>query len=302
MHHVEILDGAMSTALENKGCDLHDPLWTAKILLENPERIKEVHKDYFDAGADAGITCSYQATIPGFMKLGFDKGQAEHLISLSVQLLLEARDEWYILHPEREYPLCLGSVGPYGAYLADGSEYHGHYGVSRQSLYTFHQRRIELLHEAGADCILFETQPSLEEVKVEMAIADALDISYWIGFSCKDDAHICEGDPIKDCVKTVSEHKNCKRVGVNCCDPLWVENLIKEIQMGCDLPIFVYPNSGMEYDVKTKSWQKPKHFISFEQLALDWYRQGAIMVGGCCSTTAKEIRQIAKARDIYEKE
>ena len=159
-----VLDGAMSTPLENMGIDLNTKLWTAKVLADQPEMVKQVHKNYFKAGADCGITCSYQATVPGLMDIGYTKEQAEELIAKSVEIFLEAREEWWQEEGEKAghtWPLCLASVGPYGAYLADGSEYRGHYEVSEETLYEFHKHRMELLWEAGAD-LLLKTLDALE--------------------------------------------------------------------------------------------------------------------------------------------
>lgn len=89
---IMVIDGSMSTSLEALGCDLNDSLWTAKALAECPGLVEQVHRDFFRAGADCGITCSYQATIPGLMAKGYPLAQGEALISRSVALFLQARD------------------------------------------------------------------------------------------------------------------------------------------------------------------------------------------------------------------
>lgn len=186
---VMVIDGSMSTALEQLGCDLNDSLWTAKALDQQPELVRQVHENYFAAGADCGITCSYQATIPGLMAKGHTLAEAENLITRSVELFREARERWWQRSGRadgRAWPLCLGAVGPYGAYLADGSEYRGNYGVSEDVLRDFHRRRMELLWQAGADLLLIETQPSLAEAKVELSIAEELGAEAWVSFSCRD--------------------------------------------------------------------------------------------------------------------
>ena len=180
---IMVIDGSMSTPLERMGADLNDELWTAGILRDQPELIKKVHLDYFRAGADCGITASYQATIPGLIKKGMTEAEAEDIIASSVRIFREARDEWWEAEGEasgREYPLCLGSVGPYGAYLADGSEYRGNYGISDDELRVFHRRRMELLKDAGADMLLIETIPSRREAMIAQDLAEELDIDYWI--------------------------------------------------------------------------------------------------------------------------
>lgn len=184
-----LLDGSMSTPLEAMGCDLNDPLWTARALAERPELVQKVHLDYFRAGADAGITDSYQATIPGLTERGYSLREAEDLIARSVELFLEARRVWWEEEGRssgRPMPLCLGSVGPYGAYLADGSEYRGNYGVSDQVLRDFHRRRMEILWEAGADLLALETMPSLHEACIAADLAEELGADYYVSFSCRD--------------------------------------------------------------------------------------------------------------------
>ncbi|MEW8975873.1 MAG: homocysteine S-methyltransferase family protein, partial [Exiguobacterium sp.] len=118
-----ILDGALATELEQKGFDLNDPLWSARLLIEAPEQIERVHHDYFEVGADVAITSSYQASIEGFKQRHITTEEAQALIRQTVTLAQDARTR-----SGKSAALIAGSVGPYGAYLADGSEYRGHYG------------------------------------------------------------------------------------------------------------------------------------------------------------------------------
>ncbi|MCC8059744.1 MAG: homocysteine S-methyltransferase [Clostridiales bacterium] len=298
-----VIDGSMSTALEKLGANLNSRLWTAKALAETPELVKQVHLDYFRAGADCGITCSYQATIPGLMENGYTEDEAKKLIAKSVSIFQEARDEWWKAEGResgRSYPLCLAGIGPYGAYLADGSEYRGRYGVSEAELRAFHQERMEILWDAGADLLLIETQPSLKEVLIEARIAEEMGADYWVSFSCCDGRHINEGNRIRDCVKTLmTDHPHLKMVGVNCTKPEYIGQLIGELKRETTLPIAVYPNSGEEYDPVTKTWHGKGDSKSFGEYALDYYRCGTTAVGGCCTTIDEHIRQVVSARDQY---
>lgn len=298
-----VIDGSMSTALEHLGADLTSDLWTAMTLARQPELVRQVHMDYFRAGADCGITCSYQATIPGLMKHGFSQEEAEKIITSSVSVFLEAREEWWRTEGEpagRAYPLCLAGVGPYGAYLADGSEYTGRYGVSDQTLYDFHRRRMELLWNAGADLLLIETQPSLREALIEAQIAEELGADYWISFSCRDGERTCEGNLVRECAKELSHgHPHLKMIGVNCTKPEYIQGLIKEMREATDLPIGVYPNSGETYDPVTKTWTHDACCMDFGAWALEYMRAGAVAVGGCCTTAGQHIRQVAEARAAF---
>ena len=302
---IMVIDGSMSTALEHLGADLNSKLCTARALAESPELVRRVHLDYFRAGADCGITCSYQATIPGLTANGYTREEAETLIARSVEIFIEARQQWWEEEGEkagRAWPLCLAGIGPYGAYLADGSEYRGKYGVGDDVLDSFHRRRMEILHQAGADILLIETQPSLHEALLAAGIAEELGADYWISFSCADEKHICEGDPIRKCAEVFAEgHPHLKMIGVNCTKPVYISGLIKELRAGLQtagstLPIGVYPNSGEEYDPVTKSWHGTGDAKNFGEYALDYMRAGADAVGGCCTTVASHVEQVVAAR------
>lgn len=302
-NQIMVIDGSMSTALEALGADLNNDLWTAKTLANRPELVRQVHINYFKAGADCGITCSYQATLPGLMKHGYTEHESEAIIKRSVEVFLEARSQWWDSEGKnsgRSYPLCLGSVGPYGAYLADGSEYTGRYDIDSESLKKFHRRRIELLHEAGADMILFETQPSMNEVLIEAGIAEELNLDYWVSFSCKDGKHINEGDMISECAQKLSEgYSHLRMIGVNCTKPEYIVSLIHELKESTHLPIAVYPNSGEVYDPETKTWSHSENALDFGEYALSYMKAGAVAVGGCCTTTENHIRQVSEARKLF---
>ena len=309
---IMVIDGSMSTALEHLGADLNSKLWTARALAESPDLVRQVHLDYFRAGADCGITCSYQATIPGLTANGYTQEEAERLIARSVEIFREARQQWWEEEGKqagRVWPLCLAGIGPYGAYLADGSEYRGRYGVSDEVLDRFHRRRMEILREAGADILLIETQPSLHEALLAAGIAEEFGADYWISFSCMDEKHICEGDRIRDCAKAFAkDHPHLQMIGVNCTKPVYIAGLVKELRAGLQdaagdggrmIPIGVYPNSGEEYDAVTKTWHGTGDARSFGEYAMDYMKAGADAVGGCCTTVASHVEQVVDARKQF---
>ncbi|PGP51848.1 homocysteine S-methyltransferase, partial [Bacillus thuringiensis] len=195
-HSIMLLDGALATELEAHGCNLDDPLWSARVLLENPELIYQVHSDYFRAGADCAITASYQATISGFSTRGIQEQEALELIKKTVLLARRARDDFWKENTQtnRPKPLVVASVGPYGAYLADGSEYVGNYVVTDKTLADFHRSRMSALIEAGADLLAFETIPSLQEARVLDTLLREFPETYaWLSFSLKNEKEISEG-------------------------------------------------------------------------------------------------------------
>ena len=236
----------------------------------------------------------------------YTEAQAEALITRSVTLFLEAREQWWEAEGKnsgRVYPLCLAGIGPYGAYLADGSEYTGAYDITPDELRAFHQRRMELLWQAGADLLLIETQPSLAEALIEAQISEEMEADYWISFSCRDGLYTNAGDSIVDCARAfASGHPHCRMIGVNCTPPEHLASLVRALRSACDLPIAVYPNSGQTYDADTKTWQGVQDQTSFYEYALRWMEAGARMVGGCCRTHVPHIQQIVQARQTFLRE
>lgn len=296
-----VIDGSMSTALEHMGCRLKDKLWTARVLAEHPEFVKEVHLQYLRAGADCHITCSYQATLPGLVESGFTEAEAEQIIRRSVRVFREARETWWEQedgkHAGRVYPIGLAGIGPYGAYLANGAEFTGRYGVDDDTLTAFHESRIRFLLAEKPDYLLFETMPCFREVMLATELAERLDADYWVSFSCLDGRHICEGDEIRRCAEILAaERPHLKAVGVNCVKPRYVESLIHELKAGCTLPVVVYPNSGETWEPVKKIWYGGAEQVSFGEYARRYYAAGADAVGGCCTTVDSHIRQVAQAR------
>lgn len=294
---VLVIDGALATELERRGCDLQDDLWSARILLEQPEMIKQVHLDYFKAGADCAITASYQATVEGFARRGLREEEAIDLIQLSVRLARQARDEFWAEAANRTgrpKPFVAASVGPYGAFLADGSEYRGNYGLSEKDLMDFHRPRMKALIEAGADMLACETIPTFVEAQaIGKLLKEFPDITAWISFSGRDEEHISEGQVFADCVKQLEDHRQIAAIGVNCTSPTYIPALIRAAKQVTQKPVLVYPNSGEKYDAGRNEWDGKPVLNSFGEQARQWYDAGARLIGGCCRTTPEDIRLIA---------
>jgi homocysteine S-methyltransferase len=309
-----ILDGALATELERRGADLRDPLWSAKVLLEQPGLIREVHLDYFEAGADVATTASYQATFAGFARRGIDGVRAAALMRASVQCAASARDEFWAIDSNRLgrlRPLVAASVGPYGAMLADGSEYRGQYGLSIDALMNFHRPRIRELAAAGPDLFALETIPGLDEaVALARVLEEFPTMSAWLAFSCKDGTHSSEGQPIRDCVAAIEGFPQIVSVGVNCTAPEHMLPLLAEMRVRTDKPLLAYPNAGGRYDAGGRQWLEtpatpgsPATPVTldgasapasagFAAAARHWHDAGAQLIGGCCRTTPDDIRAI----------
>ncbi|KEY60270.1 homocysteine S-methyltransferase [Serratia sp. DD3] len=291
-----VLDGALATELEARGCDLSDPLWSAKVLIENPQLIYQVHLDYFNAGAQCAITASYQATPQGFQRRGLNEQQSLALIAKSVKLAQQARDDYLAQQPQALPLLIAGSVGPYGAYLANGSEYRGDYHLPPNEMAAFHRPRIAALAKAGVDLLACETLPSLAELQALLKLLHEFPtLGAWFSFTLQDSHHLSDGSPLKLVMERLADNPQVLAVGINCIALDSVTPALQQLATLSDKPLVVYPNSGEHYDAVSKTW----HGCGTEQNQLnsqirEWQRAGARLIGGCCRTTPADIQAIAQ--------
>ena len=284
-----MLDGGLATELENRGADLDDDLWSARILIDAPEMIRQVHTEFLRAGADIIATSSYQASFEGFKKVGYGHEQAGQLMRLSVDLALLARENFWAqgeFRHQRIRPLVAASIGPYGACLHDGSEYHGNYGLDKKALIEFHRPRMAVLADTAADLFAFETIPSLREAEALLELLQEFPGKFaWLSFSCKDQKHVSHGESFSDCVTLAQGSSQVVAVGLNCTAPEFATGLL-ESAGETTIPLVVYPNSGEKWNPEGKQW-------TGEQCAtlpvLEWYEAGARLIGGCCRTSISDI-------------
>ncbi|XP_056102349.1 homocysteine S-methyltransferase YbgG isoform X1 [Rhinichthys klamathensis goyatoka] len=292
-----ILDGGLATELEASGFQLQgDPLWSARLLHTNPQAIKDVHYRFLQSGSDVITTATYQATIEGFVKyLGLRPEEAQQMMMSGVQLAKETVREFMSYSPKsenRREPLVAGSVGPYGAFLHDGSEYTGAYEdkMTLEELKDWHRPQIQCLVKAGADLVAMETIPGLKEAEALVEVLKEFpEIKAWLSFSCKDIHNISSGRSFSEAVQVACRSTQLVAVGVNCCPASLVKPLLESAKSHkkADLSWVVYPNSGERWDPKT-GWITEKQ-TSFAKLSLDWKEQGALWIGGCCRVGPADI-------------
>jgi homocysteine S-methyltransferase len=294
-----VIDGALATELEARGADLADPLWSARVLLEQPALIAQVHTDYFAAGADIAIAATYQATVQGFASRGLDRAAAESLIRRAVAMACEARDTFWAdpaNRTGRTRPLVAASVGPFGAFLADGSEYRGDYALDEDALVAWHRDRFALLADSGADLLACETIPCAAEARALLHLLDEHPRARaWLTFSARDEAHLSSGECFDAIAAVVGAHPQVIAVGINCTAPAHVTALIRAARAVTDTPIIVYPNAGETYDPETKRWAPTVACVPFVDSARVWQLAGATAIGGCCRTTPSDIAALVRA-------
>jgi homocysteine S-methyltransferase len=281
---VVVSDGGLATELQARGHDLSDALWSARLLLDDPHEIAAVHSDFFRAGARIATTASYQASFDGFSARGLSRDDTARLLRRSVELAVSARDEagpggW-----------VAASVGPYGAALADGSEYRGRYGLTVKQLQDWHESRMQLLAEAGADLLALETVPDIDEAEALLVLVRRLGMPAWLSYTI-DDGRTRAGQPLAEAFGLAAEVPEIVAVGVNCCAP---DEVLPAVALAVQTgkPVIVYPNSGEYWDAARREWTGPARYSA--ALAAQWAAAGARIVGGCCRVRPADIAAIAR--------
>lgn len=281
-----VLDGGLATELEARGFDLDDALWSARLLLEDPEALSDVHRAYVAAGAELVIAATYQASFEGFEARGVGRARAERLFLRAIRLARESGARY-----------VAASIGPYGAAMANGSEYSGDYpGIDRAGLALWHRERFALLAASDADLLACETLPHGDEVRALVELAsEHPERAVWFSFSCRDEHTLRDGTPVRELAAECAALPNAVAVGINCTAPRHVEGLVAELRSACELPIVVYPNSGEAYDVTTHSWSGERDVASLVQQSLRWRELGVQALGGCCRTDPEFVRSLSRA-------
>ncbi|MEU1973321.1 homocysteine S-methyltransferase [Microbacterium sp. NPDC019599] len=283
-----VLDGGLGTLLESRGNDLSSSLWSAQLLLDRPREIRAAHAEFFEAGARVAITSSYQVGYEALEAEGLDAEAVDLLLTRSVLLARHARDDAGLAG--RAW--IAASVGPYGATLADGSEYTGDYGLTVAELRSWHRRRLQALAAAGPDILAIETIPSLAEVEALTAELEGLGTPAWVSVTAAGGA-LRSGDALTDAFAVAAASPYVVAVGVNCCDASEVGAALEVAASVTDKPLVAYPNSGEAWDARRRAWTGRSEPL--EDHVRSWVAAGARLVGGCCRVSPAEIRAVAAA-------
>ncbi|KAJ3599262.1 hypothetical protein NHX12_033225 [Muraenolepis orangiensis] len=298
-----ILDGGLATDLEAQGLKLQgDPLWSARLLHSNPQAIRDAHYRFLVSGADVVSTATYQASVNGFVKhLDMSWESAQELMMSGVHLAQEAVQRFVSSNKDtgRGRPLVAGSVGAFGAFLLDGSEYSGAYAekMSIEELKSWHRPQVGCLVSAGADLVAFETIPSVKEAEALLELLREFpSCRAWLSFSCKDGRSLCDGSLFLEAVRMAHRSSQLVAVGVNCCSPALVKPLLESVSQlrSPALPWVVYPNSGEQWDTLSGWKASGAKVPSVAELSQEWIKQGAAMIGGCCRISPAHIAELRK--------
>ncbi len=276
------LDGGLSTALENNGNNLKTSLWSGELIRSKPDEITRAHLDFINAGSQIIITSSYQISYLGCEKRGWSDLQVEQALRDSTSLAKAAVNK-----SGRDVKIA-ASVGPYGAALADGSEYKGDYGLNKSALKDFHARRLDILISTSPDYLALETMPDTFEVEVLVELLKDCPIPYWISYSCKEGNQTNAGQSFQSAIDVAEA---AALIGINCTKPELITELMRSAKSS--KPFVIYPNSGRIWDADKKIWTGSARSGFSNKLIQEWVEAGAQIIGGCCGIGANEINELS---------
>lgn len=289
-----VLDGGLATLLERHGHDLTSGRWSARLLHDDPDAVQAAHAEYFSAGAQVATTASYQASFEGFAAAGLSTRDTTRLLRRSCEVADAARRAFERPHGSRAW--VAASVGPYGAMLADGSEYLGDYGLTVAELRRWHRPRLQVLMQAVtdglADVLAVETIPCAVEAEAVLAELDGSGVPAWLSLTCAG-GRTRAGEPAADVFALARGVAEVIAVGVNCCDAAEAEDLVGDAVAASGLPGVVYPNSGEDWDAGRRRWAGDPTFTA--DAVTGWREAGARLVGGCCRVGPPQVAAISAA-------
>ena len=287
---IKLLDGSLSYPLENKGINLNTRLWTAQVLIDDPHILSEIHSKYVKCGVDYISTSSYQLSHDALLQLGYRKKEINKIFKRSVDLAVKA--------VEKKEIEIVGSFGPFGSLLADGSEYTGKYKYDDLIIKDYHKNNFKVINNQKLDIILYETIPSLKEIKIILDVIKYSQKKFWISMTCNKNLKLRDNSSLKEACKILSEMDNISVIGVNCIDPLITSDIIKKLKDYSSKKILVYPNSGEKYNSYTKKWDGESSINN--ELIKDWISLSPDIIGGCCRVGYDKISKMRSLIDNNE--
>lgn len=291
INKIKLLDGSMSFPLEQLGYNLKNKLWTGMALISDPDIIKNIHKDYINAGADYISTSTYQVSYDRLQNMGYKSSEIKKVFQKSVDLVKEAIKE---SRSKKEIKI-VGSFGPFASYDPNASEYVGKYNSTDDEIKNFHLNNINIIEETDLDIILYETIPCLREIEILSKVLSQTNKEIWISITCNENIEFRDGSSFKEACKIISQIEQITTMGINCFSPLLVEKALKELKKYSNKKTLVYPNSGEKYNPKDKYWSGKNEFNNL--MIKNWLSLSPDIIGGCCRVGYNNIKKMREEID-----
>lgn len=281
-----VIDGGLSTALELLGADISGPLWTAQTVIDDPALLERAHRSFVESGADIIATASYQCGTKQFEAIGLTSKEARDALASMTSIARRAVEGTSVA--------VAASVGPFGASLANGSEYNGRYGVEWQIVEDYHREKLAILVDSGPDLIAIETIPLADEALLIAEILEELGAPpAWFSFGFADETQTYGLDGVDNAVLAIAGYADLVAIGMNCTHPRYVDSLLASMnELASGIPLIVYPNHGREWDAVARCWIGDSISISSVETVRRWIERGARFIGGCCGVDPDDIAHL----------
>lgn len=268
----------MGTLLDSRGYDLPAPVWSAKILEEEPEAITNIHREYLDAGAQLLTTATFRTTEYVYQQVGTPK-IAKDLNSRAVQCARDAIGD-------QENRFVAGSIAP----IEDC--YRPDMVPERETLYSEHRKQAEWLVDAGVDCLLFETMNSIGEAAVCGRIGEELGTPTFISYTANSVDTILSGEPVRDAMESAAQF-NSLGVLINCTRPEITAAILSQYSGTVDMPLGGYANLGLSNPEQGGTISGTLAPEEYAKIVSRWPIDNLALVGACCGSTPEHIRALA---------
>lgn len=312
-NNILLLDGGQGTELEKKGVSISHPLWsTLPFITKNKthlEAIKEMYRDFAEAGSNALMTITYQASFSSMKKYSEGLVNSEEDYAAFLDYVIGFTDRECIT-PDK---YLVGSVGPYAGLLSNGAEYSGYYGEGKIDFIDYYSPQVKhFALSPRIDLIGIETIPNIDEFKALLSPEfSRLSFSkpYYISVTTDSNGCLRDGTSLNEICRAIKQSAsllpdNFVFFAINCVEFLHCVEILQSLNdclemQGVDRRFRfrgAYPNSGEIYHGGTHSWSSNPYAgpeDTWENLTLGLLSQECLMLGGCCRTGSEEIRQMA---------
>jgi len=280
-----LCDGAMGTVLYARGIFINRCY--DELNLSDPSLILSIHEEYLQGGAEILETNTFGANRFRLGRHGLASRTAE-INEAGVRLARQAAE--HLKDKQAGDAWVAGSVGPLGVHL----EPLGKTGLEEARAAFAEQ--IAALASAGADMLMIETMPALNEAREALLAAKetAPELPVFVMVTVDDDGNCLDGSSPEHAATLLTEW-GADAIGCNCSTgPATVLTAIEAMRAVTSLPLVAMPNAGMPRAVEGRNIYlcSPEYMASFARKAI---KAGAQFVGGCCGTTPNHIRAMKSA-------
>ena len=305
-HGPVVLDGATGTELERRGVPCELPLWSTHALLDAPEQVEEVHRDYAQAGADILTANTFRTQRYTLARVGLGQ-RAGELTQRAVRLARNGAEGSTSRGVSMGSAARSASTGSAARSASMGSAsgrvwiagsaapledcYRPDLVPDDTTLQREHAAHCDALAAAGVDLILLETLGSVREGRAAAAAAHASGLPFLVSFVCSARDRLLSGEPLAAALEAIAPAEPLAVLG-NCIAPDLALPVLEQLSRS-GFPCGVYPNLGTPGARPTEARSDERSPAELASLARGWIRAGASLIGGCCGTRPEHVGALA---------